>query len=217
MRKTHMNERDWYWRVKMKKVSRALSGNGIKVIIAETAEEARQKALTLIRKRASVGLGGSRTMVEIGLLEALRSGAYRLIDQYDAGLSKEAALKARRGGTQAEYFIAGSNAITEDGKIVNIDGLGNRLAGFSFGPGKVIIVAGRNKIVRDVAAAVERIKNVAAPMNARRFGAATPCAKTGECSDCASPDRICNLTLIIEKQRTPGRMTVILVNQELGF
>jgi hypothetical protein len=113
--------------------------------------------------------------------------------------------------------VAGSNAITEDGKIVNIDGLGNRLAAFCFGPEKVIIVAGRNKIVKDVAAAIERVKNVAAPMNARRFGAATPCAKTDKCSDCDSPERICNLTLIIEKQRQPGRLTVILVNQELGF
>jgi hypothetical protein len=95
--------------------------------------------------------------------------------------------------------------------------MGNRVAAFAYGPGKVIIVAGRNKIVRDVDAAVDRIKNIAAPMNARRFGANTPCARTGRCSDCASPERICSITMIIEKQRQPGRITVILVNQDLGF
>lgn len=212
-----MDEKSLYWRSKLKRVKQALAKNGMTALVTETGEEARRKALSLIPKRAGVGVGGSRTVAEIGLLEALRRGDYGLVDQYDPKLSRQASLKARKDGTHAPYFVAGSNAITEDGKIVNIDGLGNRLAAFCFGPEKVIIVAGRNKIVKDVAAAIERVKNVAAPMNARRFGAATPCAKTDKCSDCDSPERICNLTLIIEKQRQPGRLIVILVNQELGF
>jgi L-lactate utilization protein LutB len=212
-----MSERDVPWRTKLEAVSRALAANGITAIVAETGDEARERVLALIPKEATVGLGGSRTMVEIGLVDALRGGNYRLIDQYDPSLGKEATFKARRDSLHADYFVAGSNAVTEDGKLVNVDGLGNRVAGFAFGPDKVIIVVGRNKIVKDVAAALGRIRNVAAPMNAKRLGAATPCATTGVCSDCDSPARICNLTLIVEKQRFPGRMTVILISQELGF
>jgi hypothetical protein len=212
-----MSESDASWRTKLEAVGRALRANGVAAIVAETGDEARQQALALIPRGASVGVGGSRTMAEIGLLDALRSGDYRLIDQYDPSLGKEAAFKARRDSLQTDYFVAGSNAVTEDGKLVNTDGLGNRVAGFAFGPKQVILVVGRNKIVKDVAAALERIRAVAAPMNAKRLGAATPCATTGICCDCDSPARICNLTLIVEKQRFPGRMTVILINQELGF
>ena len=212
-----MSECDASWPTKLEAVGRALTANGIRVIVAGTGDEAREQALALIPKGASVGVGGSRTMAEIGLLDALRGGNYGLVDQYDPSLGKEAAFKARRDSLQADYFVAGSNAVTEDGKLVNTDGLGNRVAGLAFGPRQVILVVGRNKIVKDVAAALERIRNVAAPMNAKRLGAATPCATTGVCSDCDSPARICNLTLIVEKQRLPGRTTVILINQELGF
>jgi L-lactate utilization protein LutB len=212
-----MDERRSYWEARIQEVKRALEKNGMTVLTAEGALEAREKALSLLPKGATVGMGGSRTVAEIGLLDALRSGQYNLLDQYDASLGKEAALEVRKAGARAEHFVAGSNAVTDDGKIVNIDGMGNRLAAFAYGPEKVIIVVGRNKIVKDVAAGIDRVKNIAAPMNARRFGAKTPCAKTGRCSDCESPERICNLTLIIEKQRQPGRITVILVNEDLGF
>ena len=212
-----MKERDWYWLTRMKRVKRALERNGIKAYVAKTGDEARKKVLSLVRKGATVGLGGSRTSMEIGLLDALRSGGYCLYDQYAPGLNLENSGEVRKKGTHAEYFVSGSNAITNDGKLVNVDGVGNRLAGFCFGPEKVIIVAGRNKIVADVDAAIERIRNVAAPMNAKRFGLDTPCVRSGRCSDCASPQRICNLTLIIERQKTPGRITVILINEDLGF
>jgi hypothetical protein len=211
------SEPEWYWQTKLEAVARALAQNGFTAVIAPTGEAARQNALKLIPSGSSVGIGGSRTMVEIGLLDALRSGNYALIDQYDPKLTKEDSFRARRDGLVADYFVAGTNAVTEDGKLVNVDGLGNRVAAFAFGPRRVIIVVGRNKIVRDVDAALDRISNLAAPMNARRFGAATPCATTGRCSDCSSPERICNLTLVMSKQRIPERVTVILINQELGF
>ena len=212
-----MKERDWYWLTRMRRVKKALQRNGIKAYVVKSGDEGRKKALSLIRKRASIGLGGSRTSMEIGLLDALRNGDYVLFDQYAPGLNLENSREVRKQGTHAEYFVSGSNAITDDGKLVNIDGLGNRLAGFCFGPEKVIIVAGRNKIVADVDAAIDRVKNVAAPMNARRFGLDTPCAKSGKCGDCSSPQRICSLTLIIEKQKAKDRMAVILINQDLGF
>jgi L-lactate utilization protein LutB len=212
-----MKETDWYWMRRMRTVRGSLEKNGITAYVTRTREEAKKKAISLIKKGGTIGLGGSRTTTEIGLLDILRGDDYKLYDQYDPKLSKETALEMRKRGTHADYFVSGSNAITEDGKIVNTDGLGNRLAGFCFGPDKVIIVVGRNKIVKDVESALDRVRNVAGPMNARRFGLSTPCVRTGKCSDCESPQRICNLTLIIEKQRIKGRITVIMVNEELGF
>ena len=212
-----MKERNWYWLTRMKRVKKALERNGMKAVIARSGEEARKKALRLIPKGAAIGLGGSRTIQEIGLLDDLRQGSYRLHDQYAPGLNTENSREVRKAGTNARYFVSSSNAVTDDGKLVNIDGAGNRLAGFCYGPERVILLVGRNKIVSDVVAAIDRVRNVAAPMNAKRLGLETPCATTGECSDCSSPQRICNLTLIIEKQKPKGRITVILVNEDLGF
>jgi L-lactate utilization protein LutB len=212
-----MNEKDQYWSTRLAKVGEALRRNGIETFIAGSAEEALSQALALIPGGSTVGLGGSRTVREIGLLETLRKGDYTLYDQYRDGLDRDESMRIRKEGTRADCFVSGSNAITNDGKIVNVDGLGNRLAGFCFGPGKVIIVAGRNKIVPDLDAAFDRVRNVAAPINAMRFGLKTPCVETAGCSDCDSAERICNLTLIIEKSRIEGRMNVILVNEELGY
>jgi hypothetical protein len=212
-----MNEKHRYWTIRLEGVRKALEANGIEAVVVGTGEEARGAVLSTLETGASVGLGGSRTLVETGILDALRTGDYTLYDQYREGLDRGESMALRKRGTHADYFISSSNAITDDGKIVNIDGLGNRLAGFCFGPEKVIIVAGRNKITSDLDAALARVRNVAAPINALRFGLKTPCVKTGRCSDCDSPERICNLTLIIEKQRVQGRMKVILVNEDLGF
>jgi L-lactate utilization protein LutB len=212
-----MNERNWYWLTRLRRVKRALEKNGMRAYVVQTGEQATRKVLSLIAKGGEVGLGGSRTVAEIGLLEALRSGDYRLHDQYAPGMSLRNSVSVRKKGTHARYFVSGSNAVTEDGKLVNMDGMGNRLAGFCFGPEKVIMVVGRNKVVSDVEEAMWRVRNVAAPMNAKRFGLETPCVRTGKCTDCDSPQRICNLTLIIEKQKIKGRVTVILINQELGF
>jgi L-lactate utilization protein LutB len=212
-----MKEKDWYWLTRMKEAAKALERNGMRAYVVADRKAALRKALSLIKKGSTVGLGGSRTAGEIGLLDALRSGKYNLLDQYGGRRTKAESMELRKQGTHAEYFVCGSNAVTEDGKLVNIDGVGNRLAGMCYGPEKVIIVAGRNKIVRDVDEAIDRVKNVAAPMNARRLGQDTPCARTGKCADCASPDRICSLTLVIEKQKFKNRMHVILINEELGF
>jgi L-lactate utilization protein LutB len=212
-----MKEKEEYWLTRLESVRQALERNGLEALVVGTGAEAVEATLATVSKGASVGLGGSQTVMEIGLLDALRQGDYNLLDQYRDGLGREESLAVRKQGTHADYFISGSNAITDDGKIINIDGLGNRLAAFCFGPGKVIIVAGRNKIAGNLDAALARVRNVAAPINARRLGLATPCVTTGKCTDCDSPERICNLTLIIEKQRTKGRIKVILVNEDLGY
>jgi L-lactate utilization protein LutB len=212
-----MDEREWYWLARMKKAGSALQHNGIRAYVVKNRGQALKKALSLIKKGATVGLGGSRTAAEIGLLDALRTGDYNLYDQYRPGHTRAEQLDLRKKGTHAAYFVCGSNAVTEDGKLVNMDGMGNRLSAMCYGPDRVIIVAGRNKIVADLEEAVSRVRNVAAPMNAKRFGLDTPCARTGHCEDCDSPRRICNLTLIIEKQKIKDRMHVILINEELGF
>ena len=124
---------------------------------------------------------------------------------------------ARRTEPGTKYFVAGTNAITADGQLVNVDGMGNRVAAQIFGPEKVILVAGTNKIVGDVNEAFDRLEKIAAPINAKRVGMGTPCADTGECIDCDSPMRICNMYTIIRRMMFPGRLTLILVNEALGF
>jgi L-lactate utilization protein LutB len=212
-----MKETEWYHMTRMRKAARALERNGIRAYVTKDSKEALKKALSLIKKGSTVGLGGSRTAAEIGLLAALRKGKYEVFDQYREGLDRSEQLDLRKKGTHAACFVCGSNAVTTDGKLVNIDGLGNRLAAMCYGPDRVIIVAGRNKVVSDLDAAIDRVRNVAAPMNARRFGLDTPCARTGECADCSSPSRICSLMLVVEKQKIRNRMHVILINEELGF
>ena len=151
--------------------------------------------------------------VEIGLIDALRSGSYNFIDR-DAIEDKRAAMLA---AYDADVFLASANAMTEDGVIINIDGNANRVSAIAQGPRKVLFIVGMNKICSDVDGAMKRARNVAAPVNAQRFGLDTPCAKTGSCMNCKSPDTICCQFLITRFSRHAGRIQVILVNDNLGF
>jgi hypothetical protein len=185
---------------------------------AESAEQARREILAMIPPGASVYRGGSMSTVSLGLWEEVASlPGVKLINPYEPGLSKEQGLERRRQGLAADILIASANAITLDGVLVNLDGTGNRVAAMIFGPAKVILVVGMNKVVTDLEAARERIKRYAAPVNARRVGVKTPCASTGICSDCDSPQRICNAWSVIEGQGVPGRIHVKLVGEELGY
>lgn len=197
----------------------ALKKRNIKGIYVESCEEAREKVLSLIPRGARIGLGGSHTLRECGIIRALREGDYNLIDRYRKGLTKEEVRKFLLEGLSCDVFLSGSNAITQDGKLVNIDGTGNRVAALLYGPEKVIIVTGVNKIVEDVEAAIRRIKLWAAPFNCMSLGSNTPCARTGICNELACPreSKSCNEITIIEGQRDADRMTVIIVGQELGF
>jgi hypothetical protein len=200
----------------VQKTKEALEANNIECIVVETKQEALEQALAMIPDGAEVGLGGSVTVEEIGLLEKLRTGSYTLYDQYEPGIDMEENLARRKKGMMAKYFVAGTNAITTDGQLVNVDGMGNRVCAQMFGPDKVILVAGTNKIVKDVPEAFERLKEVA-PINAKRVGVATPCVETGECIDCDVPTRICNVYTVIRRMMFPGRLTIILVKEKLGF
>ena len=181
---------------------------------AETREEAQAKALELIPEGSSVTMGGAVSAHEIGLVQALKEGNYRFIDR-DAVADKRAAMLA---AYDADVFLSGVNAMTSDGILVNIDGNANRVSAIAQGPRKVIFIAGMNKVCgADLDGAMKRARNVAAPVNAQRFGLSTPCTKTGTCMDCKSPDTICCQFLITRFSRHAGRIHVILVNDNLGF
>jgi hypothetical protein len=173
----------------------------------------------MIPDGALVGLGGSETILETGLVEALRRMNIRLLDRYKDGVTKDEVKAMRREGLLSDVYIASSNAITLDGKIVNQDGIGNRVAAMIYGPHKVILMVGMNKVVKTVEDAIARIKTVAGPMDSIRVSVDTPCSKSGICNEqhCLPPHRICSQLVIIESSMTPARITVVLVGEDLGY
>ena len=196
-----------------RKVIDGLKSRNMTGYYAASREEALLLALSLIPKGSSVTMGGAMSAQEIGLVEAVRSPDYNFIDR-NAFEDRRAALLA---GYDADVFLTSANAMTEDGILVNIDGNANRVSCIANGPKKVLVIAGMNKVCKDLDHAMKRARNVAAPINAQRFGLNTPCAKTGSCMDCKSPDTICCQFLITRYSRHAGRIHVILVNDNLGF
>lgn len=183
---------------------------------AATKEEALQTALSLIPENSSVSWGGSASAAEIGLLDAVRNGNYTVIDRETAATPAERRQLMKQGLT-AEVFLMGTNAITEDGQLVNLDGNGNRVAALCYGPDKVIILAGLNKVSATLEDAIHRVRCTAAPINAQRFPGNTPCRKTGCCGDCRKDDCICSQLVITRLSMDPNRIHVILVGEPLGF
>ena len=182
----------------------------------ETREEALAKALELIPEGASIGWGGATSAEQIGLLNALRTGNYNAIDR-DTAKSPAERVDMMRNCLLTDCFITGANAISLDGQMVNIDGMGNRVAAIVYGPKKIIVIAGMNKVMDNLEDAVNRARTVAAPVNKQRFGGETPCGVTGSCADCLSDGCICNQILITRNCRPAGRISFILVGEELGF
>ncbi len=195
------------------KVIKGLASRNMTGYYAHDKEEALSLALGLIPEGSSVTMGGCMSAFEIGLVDALKAGDYNFIDR-DAAEDKRAAMLA---AYDADVFLASANAMTEDGVIINIDGNANRVSAIAQGPRKVVFIVGMNKICNDVDGAMKRARNVAAPINAQRFGLSTPCAVTGSCMNCKSPDTICCQFLITRFSRHADRIHVILVNDNLGF
>lgn len=195
------------------RVIKGLESRNMSGYYAKDKEEALGIALSLIPEGSSVTLGGCMSAVEIGLIDSIRNGNYRFIDRGAYEDKRQAMLDAY----DADFFLTSANAMTEDGIMVNIDGNANRVSAIAQGPKKVIVIAGVNKICPDLDSAMKRARNVAAPINAQRFGLDTPCAKTGSCMDCKSPDNICCQFLITRYSRHKDRIHVILVNDFLGF
>lgn len=181
-----------------------------------TAQEALEKALSLVPAESSVSWGGSMTIRNMGLTQAFHQGNYQVIDR-DLAKSPEEMAELHRQGLLVDYFITSTNAITENGILINIDGTGNRVAAMCFGPKNVIIICGTNKVAQNVDAAVSRVRSYVAPVNSMRFMGKTPCASTGVCHNCTSPECICNQVLITRICRPAGRIKVILVGEDMGF
>ncbi|MBR6022875.1 MAG: lactate utilization protein [Kiritimatiellae bacterium] len=195
------------------KVLKGLASRNMEGFYALTREAALAQALALVPRGASVAMGGCASAVELGLVDALKAGPWRFIDRGDFENPRDALFAAY----DADVFLSSANAMTEDGVIVNIDGNSNRVSCIAQGPRKVLFVVGMNKICPDLDSALKRARNVAAPVNAQRFGLSTPCARTGACADCKSPDTICCQFLVTRYSRHPGRIQVLLVNDALGF
>ena len=195
------------------KVIKGLESRNMTGYYADSREAALEKALEIIPKGSSISMGGAMSAHEIGLVAALKGEDYNFIDR-DAFEDKREGLLAGYG---ADFFISSTNAMTEDGILVNIDGNANRVSAIAQGPKKVLFIVGMNKVCDDLDGAMKRARNVAAPINAQRFGLSTPCSKTGSCFDCKSPDTICCQFLITRFSRHEGRIHVILVNDNLGF
>jgi LUD domain len=185
---------------------------------APSAAQARDEVVAMIPAGATVSRCGSMSLVEMGLWEELaKIPGVEIIDPFVPGIAPEEANARRRQGLLADFMITSTNALTLDGKLVNLDGLGNRVAGMCCGPKKVILVVGMNKVAPDLDSAIARVKHHSAPINAIRLSRATPCVETGLCYDCKSPERICNMWSIIEGHLLENRIHVKLVGEDLGY
>ena len=194
-------------------VIKGLQSRNMEGFYAASKEEALKIALELIPAGSTVTMGGGMSVHEIGLPAALEAGNYHFIDRDKFEDRRQAMLLAY----DADVFLTSTNAMTKDGVLVNIDGNANRVSAIAQGPKKVLFIVGLNKVCGDLDGAMKRARNVAAPINAQRFGLDTPCAKTGACFDCKSPDTICCQFLITRYSKHKGRIQVILVNDDLGF
>jgi len=207
----------WHGEVFGKRAVEALKKNNFNADFFSTREELIKRILEMIPKKDVIGVGGSTTVQNLGILEILAKRGNLILDHNKAGLSPEEVLNLRRKQLTCDTFITGSNSITLDGKLVNTDGVGNRVASMIFGPKQVIILAGTNKIVKDEEEARKRIRTIAAPINNKRLNRPNPCTVTGECMNCQGPTRICNITTILKKRPSLTPFSVFIINEELGF
>lgn len=198
------------------KIVKELTARNMEAYYTDSKEEALKKALELIPEGSSISWGGSMSVNEIGLKEAVCQGNYHVYNR-DIAPTPEDKRKIELAAYDCDYFLTSANAITEDGIMINIDGHSNRVSSIAAGPQNVLMIIGMNKVTRDVDSAMSRARNEAAPINAQRFNLSTPCCKTGACFDCKTPDTICCQILITRYSKTPQRIKVILVNEDLGF
>ncbi|GFM33602.1 lactate utilization protein [Desulfovibrio subterraneus] len=213
---------DTYWTLRFEELKEALEANNFEVFIADTAAAAgalfMDTILPTLKGAKTVSFGGSMTLVATGVVDAVRANPdLEVIDTFDTSLTREEVLARRRLSLLADVFLTGTNAVTECGKLVNLDMIGNRVGGINYGPNHVVLFIGRNKVVDTVQDAMTRIKEYVAPVNAMRLNKKTPCRQTSRCMDCSSPDRICNVWTITEKSFPKGRIRIVLINEDAGF
>ncbi|RLC00944.1 MAG: lactate utilization protein [Deltaproteobacteria bacterium] len=210
-----------YWKIKLNETKEQLEANNFEVTIADGISDAKTIVLEKLipqLKPQRISWGGSMTFVASGLYQALKDAKdMEVVDAIDLSLSKSELMERKRASLMVDLFITGTNAITEDGQLVNLDMIGNRVGALTFGPKHVIVLVGRNKIVPDIEDAMARIKDFAAPANAMRLDKKTPCSKTAYCHECNSPDRICNTWTITEKSFPKHRVKIVLINEAVGL
>lgn len=211
-----MEPKNAYYSVVAEKLISALQRRNFDAYYCENKEEAREKVFALLEEGSTISWGGSETLKEMGLLEALEGKNYTLMNR-DHVTGVEERKKIMRQAFNCDYYVMSSNAITLDGELVNIDGTGNRIAAFIFGPRKVIVVAGINKITSDVESAMKRIRNYTALVNSFRLDKKTPCTRTGSCQECQVEDTICCQILVTRRSKEKNRIKVILVGESLGY
>jgi len=210
-------EQKWLWEKQGEKCVKALKDHGFDAHFVSTVEEARDLILSMISGYETFGFGGSHTTRSLGVKETLQAKGKTLFDHWEGNLFGEENRKIRLAQGRSDCFICSANAISATGEIVNVDAVGNRTAAMTFGPKKVIIVAGMNKVRPNLQSALERIREVAGPMRAKSLNLDTPCAKTGVCSDCNAPKRICEVTTILHRKPWMTDISVVLINESLGY
>lgn len=200
-----------------KRAVEALKRNYFDAMYIETTQEAVEEVLKFIKPGFTVGFGGSQTTKHLGLPEAVTAAGGIILNHNNPDLSPEQRIEVMRQQQVCDVFISSSNAITLDGALCNLDGHGNRISAMVFGPRKVVIIAGTNKICKDEATAWERVKAVAAPLNMKRLNRPNPCISTGQCMDCNLPSRGCNAYLTLRKKPSLTDFSVIIVGEDLGY
>ena len=212
----------------IKKTVENLRRNNMVPYVVEKGSDVLPLLKTLLPEGASVGVGVSETLTKLGVISFLREGNYKFFDRYAKGLTRPEAVEVMRQSLLADVFLTSSNAVTEKGELYNVDGNGNRVAALCFGPKEVLVIVGANKIVKDIKAAEERVKKIAAPKNCQRLALPSPCSKTGECvslslenrelcDGCATESRICSSYVISGYQRNKDRIKVIICKESMGY
>ena len=208
---------NWLNETKIKRTIESLEKNNILGYYAKDKQDLINKIKEIINTKDTVACGGSITLFETGVIDFIRENDYNFLDRYDKNLTPQDLKQMYRESFSAQCYLTSTNAITEEGELYNVDGNGNRVAAMLYGPDKVIVICGVNKIVKDLDEAIKRNKYISAPANAKRLSTKTPCKSVGYCMDCSSPDRICCEYTVIKRQRIKNRMHVIILNEILGY
>ncbi len=207
----------WYTEKQLERTIAGLNRRNMAGFFVQEEQELMKLLAGLIEANSVVGVGDSVTLHETGVLEFLRSGSFRFLDKYREGITKDEKRQIYLQNFSADTFLCSTNALTEDGELYNIDGNGSRVAPMLYGPRQVIVITGINKIVRSIEEAEQRVRQYAAPLDAKRLNKKTPCTALGYCVDCKSPERICNDVTVIRGQFIKDRIKVILVGKQLGY
>lgn len=211
------NNTIWLNEEKIKRTIKALENNNINGYLAQDENEIIEIIMDIAKDGDVVACGGSMSLFETGVIEHLRSGRYTFLDRYKEGISADEIVKIYKGAFTSDVYFSSSNAITENGYIYNVDGNGNRVAAILYGPEKVVIICGINKIVKDIDEAIKRNECISGPANAKRLNKNTPCTKVGYCMNCSSNERICREYTLIKSQSKKDRVSVIFINKEVGY